>query len=363
MTTQVNDIAIDDAVASALSDGTHVVYSLSGGKDSSAAAFVVDAYLDRIGHPRDRRHAIHADLGMIEWPSTSGFVETIATMLAVDLSVVRRKAGGLVQRWEQRWESSLRRYENLETYQLVPPFSSARLRFCTGETKVQPIGANLRKRFAGETVISVVGIRREESIVRSKAPISKPDTRFAPVGNRAGTTMLTWHPIVEWSARDVFAYHATRRIPLHEAYGRGADRLSCSYCVLAGLNNLAVSSTCEGNHPAYRAIVGIEAKSGFSFQPGRWLADVSPQLLDAQGTAAIRKAKLMAERRRTIESELPNDLRFMKGWPPRVPTLDEAHTIHRVRREMTTTHNLVNHWPDALTIRERFAELHAAKAA
>ena len=33
MTTQVNDIAID-AVASALSDGTHVVYSLSGGKDS-----------------------------------------------------------------------------------------------------------------------------------------------------------------------------------------------------------------------------------------------------------------------------------------------------------------------------------------
>lgn len=95
MTTQVNDIAIDDAVASALSDGTHVVYSLSGGKDSSAAAFVVDAYLDRIGHPRDRRHAIHADLGMIEWPSTSGFVETIATMLAVDLSVVRRKAGGL----------------------------------------------------------------------------------------------------------------------------------------------------------------------------------------------------------------------------------------------------------------------------
>ena len=194
MTTQVNDIAIDDAVASALSDGTHVVYSLSGGKDSSAAAFVVDAYLDRIGHPRDRRHAIHADLGMIEWPSTSGFVETIATMLAVDLSVVRRKAGGLVQRWEQPKEFA-RRYENLETYQLVPPFSSARLRFCTGETKVQPIGANLRKRFAGETVISVVGIRREESIVRSKAPISKPDTRFAPIGNRAGTTMLTWHPI------------------------------------------------------------------------------------------------------------------------------------------------------------------------
>ena len=51
--------------------------------------------------------------------------------------------------------------------------------------------------------------------------------------------------------------------------------MSCSYCVLAGLNNLAVSSTCEGNHPAYRAIVGIEAKSDL-FQPGP-AADVSPQ--------------------------------------------------------------------------------------
>ena len=252
---------------------------------------------------------------MIEWPSTSGFVETIATMLMVDLSVVRRKAGGLVQRWEQRWKSSLRRYENLETPARAA-FSSARLRFCTGETKVQPIGKSQEEVCRGNRHFC-----GRHSPRGKHRPVQGPDQQADTalhIGNRAGTTMLTWHPIVEWSARDVFAYHATRRIPLHGACSCGADRLSCSYCVLAGLNNLAVSSTCEGNHPAYRAIVGIEAKSGFSFQPGRWLADVSPQLLDAQGTAAIRKAKLMAERRRTIESELPNDLRFMKG-PPRVP--------------------------------------------
>ena len=177
---------------------------------------MTDAYLDRIGHPRDRRHAIHADLGMIEWPSTSGFVETIATMLAVDLSVDEAQAGGLVQRWEQRWKSSLRRYENLETYQLVPPFSSAR----RASVRVRQ-GATDRRKFRKslEAVISVVGIREEHRPVQG--PI-RPDGRFAPIGNRAGTTMLTWHPIVEWSARDVFAYHATR-IPLHEAYGRGAD--------------------------------------------------------------------------------------------------------------------------------------------
>ena len=363
MNSQGMAVASDDTIASALRSGAHVVYSLSGGKDSSAAAFAVEAHLDRIGHPRDRRHAIHADLGLIEWPSTPGFVETIAAMLGVDLSIVRRKAGGLIQRWEQRWQSSLRRYENLETYQLVSPFSSAKLRFCTGEAKVQPIGAELRKRFAGETIISIVGIRREESPARAKAPISKPDLRFAPVGNRAGTTMLTWHPIVEWSARDVFAYHAMRAIPLHEAYGRCADRLSCSYCVLAGLNNLAVSSTCEGNHPAYRAIVGIEARSGFSFQPGRWLADVSPHLLGPQLSTDVANAKRMGDRRRDLETGLPPDLRFTKGWPPRVPDLEEARTIHRVRSELTSTHGLTDHWPGPAMIRERFAELHAAKAA
>ena len=63
-------VAIDETITEGLAEGAHVVFSLSGGKDSSAAAFAVDAYLDTIGHPRERRHAIHADLGIIEWLST-----------------------------------------------------------------------------------------------------------------------------------------------------------------------------------------------------------------------------------------------------------------------------------------------------
>ena len=356
-------IALDPEVMTALRQGAHVVFSLSGGKDSSAAAFAVNAHLDMIGHPRDRRHAIHADLGIIEWLSTPAMVERIAAMLAVELTVVRRKAGGLIERWKQRWQSSLRRYENLETYQLVSPFSSARLRFCTGENKVQPIGSELKRRFAGETIISVVGIRREESRARAKAPVSKPDTRFAAPGNRAGTNMLTWHPIVDWSESEVFAYHEAHGIPLHEAYARSADRLSCSYCVLASLHNLAVSSQCNGNHPAYREIVGIELDSAFSFQPNRWLADVSPQILDSTQSGQIEAAKRDAERRRALESELPADLRFTRGWPPRIPTITEARTIAAVRAELTQRHRLENKWPTAEAVRERFGELHAAKTA
>lgn len=356
-------VAIDGVVERALTEGARVVFSLSGGKDSSAAAFAVAEFLDQIGHPPDRRHAIHADLGLIEWRSTPEMVETIADLLNVGLIVVRRRAGGLIERWRQRWVSSVRRYEELETYQLVSPFSSARLRFCTGETKVQPIGSDLKRRFAGETIISVVGIRRDESLARAKAAISKVDTRFAAEGNRAGTKMITWHPIVDWSADTVFRYHEQRSIPLHEAYRRGADRLSCSYCVLAGLNNLVVSSQCAGNHSAYRQIVDLELKSGFSFQPNRWLADVSPQVLQRQQQLQVVAAKQSAEARRQLEGQLPADLRFTRGWPPRIPTLDEATTICRVRTALTARHGLANKWATPAAVRERFAELHALQAA
>ena len=46
------------------------VYNLSGGKDSGAAAIAVNQHLDAIGHPRERRFAIHADLGRAEWRET-----------------------------------------------------------------------------------------------------------------------------------------------------------------------------------------------------------------------------------------------------------------------------------------------------
>ena len=95
------NIAITPEIEDALAGDCKVVFSLSGGKDSSAAALAVIAYLDRIGHPKAHRHAIHADLGQIEWRSTAHFIETIAEKLETPLTVVRRNAGGLIQRWQQ----------------------------------------------------------------------------------------------------------------------------------------------------------------------------------------------------------------------------------------------------------------------
>jgi hypothetical protein len=116
-----------------------VVFSISGGKDSAAAAFAANAYLDTLGHDRSRRAVIHADLGRIEWRSTPAIVEQLAARLRLPLIVVRRSAGDLIARWQQRFEAGKQRYTDLRTMMLVGPFSSSALRFCTSELKTHVI--------------------------------------------------------------------------------------------------------------------------------------------------------------------------------------------------------------------------------
>lgn len=357
-------LAIDATIRNALSAGAWVAFSLSGGKDSGAAGYAVTRFLDQIGHPRDRRLAIHADLGRAEWDTTPAIVEAVAAHIGVPLTIVRRAAGDLVARWEQRFENGKARYETLETYHLIGPWSSSHMRFCTAEQKAQTIGPALARRFRGETIISVIGIRREESANRRNAPVAQIDTRFAKPGNRHGTRMLTWHPLAEWSADDVFACHEAGAVPLHEAYSvHGATRLGCRYCVLASLHNLAVSATVPANLDNYLHLVGMEASSTFSFQPGRWLADVAPHLLPPDLAAAIAGARQDATERRTIEAAMPPDLRFVKGWPPRLPTEDEAARIATARTPILRRHGLRNLYPHAAAVRARFAELIALKDA
>lgn len=99
------DLAIDDDTIAAIRAGAWIVFNLSGGKDSSAAMFAVNLLLDLLGHPRERRIAIHADLGRAEWASTPATVAQLAAIAGVPLTVVRRAAGDLVDRWIQRFEN------------------------------------------------------------------------------------------------------------------------------------------------------------------------------------------------------------------------------------------------------------------
>ncbi len=355
-------VALPSPIAAALRDGAWAVFNLSGGKDSSASLFSALQALDAIGHPHDRRLAIHADLGRAEWKTTPAMVSRIAELAGLPLTIVRRGAGDLFDRWRQRFEAGKRRYEALETYNLIGPWSSASLRFCTSESKAQVIGPALARQLRGETIINVLGIRRDESAARAATPEWKPDTRYAAPGNRHGTAMLLWYPLVHWTTRDVFAAHDALQIPLHEAYTEyGSSRLSCRFCVLQSAADSQASASAPANRDALLHLVELEATSTFSFQPGRWLADVAPQLIPADLARRIMAAKQDAADRRATEATLPKGLRYLKGWPPRLPTPAEAEAIAAARAPMLARHELANHYPTGAAVMARFAELIAQR--
>ena len=58
-------IATTPEVLALVQSGAPVALGLSGGKDSHAMAFAVTRFLDGLNHPRNKRVAIHADLGDI----------------------------------------------------------------------------------------------------------------------------------------------------------------------------------------------------------------------------------------------------------------------------------------------------------
>lgn len=312
----------------------------------------------QLGHPRDRRLVIHADLGRAEWESTPAMVERLAGLAGLPLTVVRRSAGDLFDRWAQRFENGKRRYEALETYNLIGPWSSASLRFCTSEAKAHVIGPHLARTLRGQAIVNVLGIRRDESTARSKAPEWKADGRYAAPGNAHGTHMMLWHPIVHWSTEEVFTAHRLLGVPLHEAYTcHGTTRLSCRFCVLQSIGDARASAGAPANREALLHLVGLEATSTFSFQPGRWLADTAPSLLPLDLAARIAEAKRDAARRRTLEAGMPAGLRYVRGWPPRLPTLAEAEVVCAARAEILARHRLANLYPTARLVQRRIGEL------
>ena len=304
---------------------------------------------------------MHADLSRAEWQQTPATVEAIAASLGLPLHVVRHGQHDMVSRWQDRFERGLARYAALETLCLIGPWSSPSpsLRFCTSEFKAAVITRFLRASFPGDEIISVIGIRRDERTGRRNAPISAIDTRLA---DARGTRGLVRHPLVDWQTADVFDLHAHAGLPLRDAYTVfGSTRLSCGFCIMSSLRDMLASASCGGNHGLYQLLVDLELNSAFSFQAGRWLADVAPALLSARQLAAVGDAKCRASERRQLEASLPSGLRYVKGWPPRVPSLDEAATIAATRTVIARHNRLTAHFLPASGVRDRFAELIAIR--
>ena len=352
-------LSLDHDVEAALDADSPVAIGVSGGKDSCLLALRLAEHLHAHRGPVA---LIHADLGRVEWAESLGVCERLAAATGYPLIVVKRQAGDLMDRWLARWESSRRRYAELETVRLVLPWSTASMRFCTSELKTAVICADLVKRFPGKTILSAVGIRRAESPGRKRAPVSAPQAKLSSA--RWRTSGRNWNPILDVPTPEVYADLGRRSFPLHPAYSQwGSSRVSCAFCILGSQADLAASAAAPGNKAIYRQMVELEAASSFAFRDGGWLADVAPHLLSNELRGAVEAAKGKAARRAEIEAGIPAGLLFTSGttWPERLPTDAEAEALAGVRAEIGELLGIPVRYTTGADVAARYAELRAAQ--
>ncbi|KAA3510116.1 phosphoadenosine phosphosulfate reductase family protein [Agrobacterium rosae] len=344
----MNLVSRDHNVDRFIAADAPVAVGVSGGKDSQGTALATFAYLDAIGHAGPRL-LIHADLGSVEWKDSLTVCEKLAEHLKCDLVVVRRKAGGLMERWESRWLSSKTRYETLSTVTLVPCWSTPSMRFCTSELKTHVITAELSRRFKGQHIINVTGVRREESANRSRQPISDID--------KSGV-ILNWRPIIDLSVEQVFRMIDESGLHPHPAYRLfGMSRVSCRWCIMSSLPDMIAATKPDEGHNLYRQMVRLEIDSSFAFQGARWLGDIAPHLLSEEMRERLAEAKHRAILRKRIEGQLTKAMLYVKGWPTRMLTDDEAEILASVRFKINGIYGFPDTFSTIDSIHERYAGL------
>ncbi len=216
----------------------------------------------------------------------------------------------------------------------------------------------MKKKFRGKTILNVVGLRGQESLKRSKKPISEFNKQLYVKTH--GTKGYTWLPILNYSLEDVFRVHQHHSFARHEAYTRfGLSRVSCSFCVLASVKDLQASLTDERNHEAFRQIAKIEIESTFSFKSEMWLADLAPQLLIENERERLAIAKEKAIERRLADKMIPPELLFdaKTGFPAFQPNIKQSERLGKARARIGEILKLPVKYTTAAAVSNRYAEL------
>ena len=343
-------LAITPEVEALLARNAPVAVGVSGGKDSHAVAWEMSKLLKDYKGPKV---LVHSDLGSVEWADSLPACQRIADRIGWELITTRRNAGGMMERWESRWQSSIRRYLELSTVALVLPWSTPAMRFCTSELKVAPITSALKKRFGKTPIINVTGVRAEESSARAKQPVSSPEAKL-PKGS------INWRPIHPFTLQQVWDSIAESGVAAHEAYHIfKSSRVSCRFCFLASEADLMASLSDPAGHSVYLRMCELELTSGFSFQ-GKWLSRLGLHLIE-NGTERLANAMKLATDRREAEAWIPKHLSFTKGWPNSIPTRAECESLAAMRRTVCQLYGWESPYLTPETVMARYEELYALK--
>lgn len=208
-----------------IADFDVIVIFTSAGKDSVAMLVEI---ADRARHAGvlDRVVAVHADLGVMEWPGTMELAEQQARQVGITrFEVVRRHRQGQVE--------DLLGYALRWGYWPTPD-----AQWCTSDLKRTPADPLLRRlgnevlardpqRTAPARLLLCYGMRAQESTRRKKMLPLQPYTRVAARNREA----VKWLPLHQWSTEEVFARGDDAGVPRHPAYALGQSRASCVLCI------------------------------------------------------------------------------------------------------------------------------------
>lgn len=217
--------------------GYHLIaVNTSAGKDSVAMLVTIAAQARAEG-VLDRVVAIHADLGVMEWPGTRELAQQQATAAGVTrFEMVARERGGAM--------------EDLLGYALRHgKWPSSTARWCTSDLKRDPTEKLLRRLAdqaaarPGHTgpvrVLTCYGMRAEESPARARKPQLEPYSRIST----ARRDVTRWLPVHSWTTAEVFAAGDAEGITRHPAYALGQSRASCVLCIFLSLTELRRAAT------------------------------------------------------------------------------------------------------------------------
>ncbi|QRI88693.1 phosphoadenosine phosphosulfate reductase family protein [Delftia lacustris] len=259
---------------------TKHVISVSGGKDSTAVLLlalercppgsVVPIFCDTGNEDQavyDYLAYLEQALGVTITRLKADFTERFALrrmFIARDCRTRRDKRGRKV-RWtnkaKRRALAALHPSGNpfLDLCMLKGRFPSRKAQFCTEELKRNiAVEFQLGLQEQGHRVISWQGVRRDESESRRQAKLAE----------RIGPSLRAFRPLVAWTAADVFAFCAARRVQPNPLYLQGASRVGCMPCINCRKDELRQISKRWPEHlqriSDWEQLVGRCSKRGFS---------------------------------------------------------------------------------------------------